>query len=120
MAHFIQQLSDKILCMTASAVLGAEDVAAFEKAACGLIAKVQKIHVMIILQDFAGFAKGVDAGNLDFYARHGNDIVKMAIVGDPKWKEAALVFTGAGIRKAPVEFFPTAAIAKAQAWIMAG
>lgn len=119
MPHFIQQLNDHTLGITLSGIMGKEDMTALQVAARSLLAKRGKINVLIILQDFSGFGRSLDGVNLEFYADHGDDIMKMAIVGDPKWKAEAEVFTGKGARKTKVEFFSTDQFGKAHAWILA-
>lgn len=118
MPHFIQQLNDRTLCATISGVMTKEDFAAVQEASRGLIAKVGKINALIILREFVGFGRGVDWGNMDFYAQHADDILKMALVGDEKWKAQAEVFTGKGARKTKIEFFPTESFGQAHSWIV--
>ena len=118
MSHFIQQLNDKTLCATISGVMSKEDFAAVQAEARALISQVGKINVLIILREFSGFGRGVDWGNMEFYAQHADDILKMALVGDEKWKQEAEVFTGKGARKTQIEFFPTESFGKAHTWIL--
>lgn len=42
----------------------------------------------------------------------------MAIVGQQKWEEAALIFTGEGLRHFPIEYFQPDQLADAQTWLM--
>jgi hypothetical protein len=44
----------------------------------------------------------------------------MAIVGDPHWKDLALMFAGKGLRSMEIEYFPTADADKARAWLASG
>ncbi len=76
-------------------------------------------RVLAILEGFEGWEKGVDWNDLDFQISHGSEIVKIAIVGEPRWEPEALAFAGAGFRSAPVKFFPPAQLAEARAWIAA-
>jgi SpoIIAA-like len=48
---------------------------------------------------------------------HGGEIAKIAIVADPRWEVQALAFAGAGVRRAPVRFFPLEELAAARAWL---
>lgn len=117
MTPFIQQLDGHTLAATVSGILDQEGYTAVQNAARELIAKAGKIHAMIILKDFEGFSRGVDWGNMDFYGEHADDILKMAIVGDPKWETQAYVFTGANARATEIKFFPPTQLGLAQAWI---
>jgi len=56
---------------------------------------------------------------VSFLPDYGNDVVKMAIVGDAKWKEQVFMFTAKGLRKTAIEYFAPTALAQAEAWIRA-
>ena len=117
MPHFIQHLDARTLCVTLSGVLIASDLEAVQEAAKALIKTQGRINLMAILQNFQGFAAGVDWGNLAFYAQYGDQIERMAIVGDTRWEAEAFMFTGKGARRTEVEFFPVTELAQAQAWL---
>ena len=76
-------------------------------------------RLLAVLENFEGWERGADWNDLDFQLSHGNEIAKIAIVGDPRWEPQALAFAGAGFRRAPVKFFPAARLAEARAWIEA-
>jgi hypothetical protein len=117
MPHFIQQLNENTLAVTFVGVLDQVSYTAAQQAAHELILKKGKISALIILKDFGGFSRGVDWGSLDFYGQHADDIVKMAFVGDPKWKVQAAIFTGAGTRKTEIKFFAPAEFGQARTWL---
>jgi hypothetical protein len=48
---------------------------------------------------------------------HGGEIAKIAIVAEPRWEVQALAFAGAGVRRAPVRFFPPDEVSAARAWL---
>ena len=77
-------------------------------------------RILAILEDFTGWEQGADWNDLDFQLTHGNEIGKIAIVGDPRWEPQALAFAGAGFRRAPVKFFPSSQLEEARTWIAAG
>lgn len=76
---------------------------------------IYMMHFSGIVKCFSPFSKtsrgerGADWNDLDFQHSHGNEIAKIAIVGEPRWEPEALVFAGAGFRRAPVKFFPDVA-----------
>ena len=76
-----------------------------------------KPRVLATLENFEGWEKGADWGELDFLFAHGNDIDKIAIVGEPSWEGQAMAFAGAGFRRAPVKFFASSDLAAARAWL---
>ena len=55
--------------------------------------------------------------DLTFYVKHGGAIERIAIVGDERWRSESLMFAGADLRKAPVEFFSPEKAADARAWL---
>jgi SpoIIAA-like len=74
-------------------------------------------RVLAILENFNGWERGADWNDLDFQLSHGNEIARIAIVGDPRWEPEALAFAGVGFRRAPVKFFPNDQLNQARAWI---
>jgi hypothetical protein len=54
---------------------------------------------------------------MTFFDEYGDQIDKIAIVADPKWKEKLMMFAGAGLRPAAVKFFPAKELAQARAWL---
>ena len=75
-------------------------------------------RVCVLLQDFQGWETGEDWDNLDFMFSHGDEIPKIAIVGDKKWEDEFRLFTGAGFRKTEVRFFETGHEEPARAWLV--
>src|SRR5207249_12321006 len=66
-----------------------------------------KPRLLVILENFEGWERGADWGNdLDFLFLHSGKISKIAIVAESRWETLALAFAGAGVRRAPVKFFP--------------
>ena len=74
-------------------------------------------RVLTLLNGFEGFERYAEWGDLGFLESHSHDITKIAIVGDPQWKEATMAFAGAGNRKAPVKFFSSSQGDEARAWL---
>jgi hypothetical protein len=48
---------------------------------------------------------------------HGDDIARIAIVGDPRWMDQTLAFAGKGFRATEIEFFPPSSAKEADLWI---
>ena len=75
------------------------------------------VKVLVILEDFKGWERGADWGDITFLDTYGDQIDKIAIVADAKWEVEILAFAGAGFRRAPVKFFPVSQITSARAWL---
>lgn len=78
-----------------------------------------KPRLLAIMQDFEGWERGADWNDLDFLLSHSGEIARIGIVADPKWEPRALAFAGAGVRRAPVRFFPSDELDAARRWITA-
>jgi hypothetical protein len=76
-----------------------------------------KPRVLAILENFDGWEKGADWNDFDFLFSHSNQIARIAIVGDPRWEVQSLAFAGAGVRRAPVQFFPPDQLYQARLWL---
>jgi hypothetical protein len=77
------------------------------------------VKLLFLLERFEGWERSPGWGDLDFYATHGRSIERIAIVGDEKWRDEALMFAGAGLRKADVEYFLPSQNDQARAWLRA-
>lgn len=76
-----------------------------------------KIRQLVLLEDFQGWEKGAAWGDLSLTVAHGDDIEKMAIVGDPRWETEVLMFVGAGVRRTLIQFFSSGREAEARRWL---
>ncbi len=75
------------------------------------------VRLLVVLNRFSGWADGENWNDLSFYSTHGERIERIAIVAEDRWRDQALMFVGAGLRKAPVEFFVPGAISIAREWL---
>jgi hypothetical protein len=69
------------------------------------IDRSQKVKLLVIAEQFSGWGKDGDWGDLTFMHEYDPYIEKIAVVADEKWRDQLLMFLGAGRRKAPVTFF---------------
>jgi SpoIIAA-like len=76
-----------------------------------------KPRLLVILENFEGWERGADWNDLDFMLSHSGEISKIAIVAEPRWETLALAFAGAGVRRAPVKFFPPNELDQARRWL---
>ena len=113
----IQRETDNIYVLRISGTLQRAEFAGAQDRTVGDIGAGVKPRILAILENFEGWERGADWGNLDFVYWHSNDIAKIAIVGEPRWESDALAFAGAGFRNAPVKFFPDSQFAEARAWL---
>jgi hypothetical protein len=83
------------------------------------IAREGKIRALIIAEAFEGWERHEGWGDVSFMNQQGQQIEKMAIVGDEKWKDDAFAFTAKGFRPTAIEFFPVSRVNEARTWLNA-
>jgi hypothetical protein len=66
----------------------------------------RKVKLLVLAQQFSGWGKEGDWGDLTFMYEYDPHIEKIAVFANEKWKGEILMFVGAGRRQAAVEFFP--------------
>jgi hypothetical protein len=107
-----------ILTFKVSGRLDQPELAAAQKNAVEILRKQGKKRVLVIAENFQGWGKG-DWGDLSGQMALDSYIDRMAIVGDKKWEDLALLFTGKGVRRVAIEYFSSADLDKAEAWLAA-
>jgi hypothetical protein len=75
------------------------------------------VRLLVVLDGFEGWDDSSNWSDLSFYAAHGNRIERMAIVAAERWRDQALMFAAADLRKGPVEFFEAARLDDARRWL---
>src|SRR5438132_7335495 len=98
---------DGICALRISGILKRSEFAAEQSALARNIDIGSKPRLLVILENFEGWERGADWNDLDFMISHGGEIAKIAI----------LAFAGAGIRRAPVKFFPLSELQQARSWL---
>jgi len=81
------------------------------------IAREGRIRTLVILEGFEGWERHEAWGDVSFMMEQGRNIEKMAIVGDEKWKDDAIAFTGKGFRPTVIEFFAASRVDAARIWV---
>lgn len=117
MGATIQRESNGVWTLRITGVLRKAELDAAQAAAVRDAETAEHVRALVIAEDFRGWERGADWGDLDFFVEYGNRIEKIAMVAEPKWESQLLVFTGAGFRKTEVKFFPTAQLDQARAWL---
>ncbi len=94
-----------------------EDLKEFQNKGGDEIDRSGKVKLLILAEQFAGWGKEGDWGDLTFMYEHDAQIEKIAIVAEGKWKDQILMFVGAGRRQAAVEFFLPGEVQAARDWL---
>ncbi len=86
-------------------VLTFNDLKEAEKKGREEIDRSQKVKLLVVAEQFSGWGRNGDWGDLTFMHEYDSYIEKIAVVADEKWRDQILMFLGAGRRQAPVMFF---------------
>jgi len=99
--------------------LAPADQKMLEGLASRLIDDGNQVSLLVTLDAFDGWKKdpGWDEDDLGYQLEYANRIVRMAIVGEERWRDPALLFVGKGFRDTEIEFFLPEAADAAQAWL---
>ena len=119
MPFTIIDASGPVVSAKISGDLTKSEVSQIQAAALEAIRLCGKISALFILDNFTGWARGDQWGDITFLTEHDNDIAKIAVVGDAQWRDLAEAFLAKGFRQAAVEYFLPADLAKARAWLAA-
>ena len=76
-----------------------------------------KSRALIFLDNFTGWSKDPRWDDILFMQEHADQITKMAIVGNEKWKEDIFMFVGKSFRSTEIEFFPEDQLELATNWL---
>jgi hypothetical protein len=114
------ELSRNVIMLIVSGQLSQPELAEAQGTAAKAMAKMDKARIVVIAEDFQGWQKGGDWGDMTFQIENDAKIERMALVGDKKWKELVLAFVGQGLREFPIEYFERGQMAKARAWALGG
>ena len=117
MSANLEQHPDRLLVLRITGELKKSELDAVQSEFVQKIAGTGTIKLLVLLENFTGWERSEGWGDTDFFFSHRNDFEKIAVVGDPRWEAQVLAFTGAGLRKGPVKFFPEAAKSEARAWL---
>ncbi len=117
MSAELVDVSGQVLTIKVSGLLTQPQLAASQWAAGEAIDKLGgKARLLIVIEDFQGVAKEGDWGDMTFQMQYDDAIERIAIVCDPKWRDAAFMFTGEGIRRINIRHFTPAELEPARAW----
>ena len=117
MSAILEQHPDCLLVLRVSGELKKSELDTVQSEFVQKIVGAGTVRLLVLLEDFTGWERGELWGDTDFFFSHRNDFEKIAVVGHPRWEAQVLAFTGAGLRKGPVKFFPETGESEARAWL---
>jgi stage II sporulation SpoAA-like protein len=115
----IMDAAGPIVSAKISGELDREEVSRIQAASIEAIQRCGKISALFILDNFRGWKREGDWGDITFMTERDSDIDKIAVVGDEQWRDFVYAFLAKGLRRAAVEYFLTVDLTKARAWLEA-
>ena len=119
MAFTIIDATGPVISAKINGELSKAEVTEIQAAALKAIQRWNKISALFILENFQGWKREGNWGDISFLIEHDKNITKIAVVGDEQWRDFASAFLAKGFRQAEVEYFLPADLAKARAWLNA-
>ena len=104
MSVTVQRESDDLFVVTIKGVFTYDDLKQVESKAEGK-EKKEQVKILVHAEEFEGWDKEGDWGDLTFMHEHDPYIEKIAVISRERWKDEILMFLGAGRRQAQVQFF---------------
>ena len=110
--------SDDLFVINVQGILTFEDLKEVEKKASEGIDRNRKTKLLVLAEDFTGWGKKGDWGDLTFFHEYDSYVEKIAVVAEGRWEDQILMFIGAGRRQASVEFFLPDEENEARDWLL--
>jgi hypothetical protein len=113
----LQNEGGNILRIELRGTLRQEEFAHCQQQVLHEVSRVGPVRLLFTLEGFEGWDSQDNWHDLGFFVRHGDAIERIAIVGDERWRDLALMFAAADLRNAPVEYFGAQDLASAHTWL---
>lgn len=117
--HLSHEAAGNLAIVRATDIISRAEADTAKKDIINIIRRYGKVNILIIIEkDFANldmFANWDDDEDDEFIQKH---IIRMAILGDIKWKDRALLFFLKGFLRFSMEFFKLEQEALARAWLL--
>lgn len=97
--------ADNLIVISVKGILTYDDLKEFENKGRAEIDRSGKVKLLVLAEEFEGWGKEGDWGDLTFMHEHDPYIEKIAVISVERWKDEILMFLGAGRRQAQVQFF---------------
>ena len=111
--------SPELLVVRLSGNVTAQEFRAGQEEASRLLKPIVSAAFLAVLRDFEGWGGG-DWNDSSIQFQNDTQIKRMAIVGDRKWEDAALMFVGKGLLHFDIEYFEPGQLVQAQKWALTG
>jgi len=97
--------SDDLFVISVQGIFTFDDLKEVENKASEGIDRSGKVKLLVLAEEFSGWGKEGDWGDLTFMHEYDSHIEKIAVVAEANRKDEMLMYIGAGRRQAEVKFF---------------
>ena len=118
MSATLLHAADGILTIEIKGKISPDSLASVQKEALQHLQAWGSGAILFLCEEFGGWADG-DWSDPTFQMHADTLLRKMAIIGEPQWKDLAMAFTGQGYRPFPIAFFESGLTDTAKAWLQA-
>lgn len=101
-------------------VLCLADQQAVQSAIKDIVSVSGSASILVQARDFHGWSGESGWDDMAFLAEYGDSVSKIAIVGDPLWRDDAYAFAGKGFRDTEILFFQESDLPVAERWVGGG
>jgi hypothetical protein len=109
--------SDEYITISVSSILTFEEMQSVQDSVKDVLTSKKKVNCLLLVNDFQGWGKGGDWGDLTFMYESDPNIAKIAVVADERWKDELMMFLGDGRRQAEVRHFHSDEEQDARNWL---
>ena len=109
---------DRILTVEITGTLGDEELFEAQKQAAAILKEWGGGSLLVLTDGFEGWEAHGKWGSAAFQQEADPLIRKMAVVGEKKWEDQALMFAGGAVRPFPVRYFSSGKMLEARAWLI--
>ena len=99
MPFTISAATGPIISAKISGELDQAEVGRMQAAALEAIRRWGKISALFILENFRGWKRDGNWGDITFMTEHDQEIIKIAAVGDEEWRDLIYAFLAKGFRR---------------------
>lgn len=117
MSVIISKELDNGLVVTVTGIFTYQDLQAVQNTAKTMLNSGVKTNCLILAQQFTGWGKEGNWGDLTFMYENDPLIGKIAVVGEKKRQDELLMFLGGGMRQAAVKYFFPDQEQEARTWL---
>ena len=111
--------ADGVITLQISGKFTQTELASIQAATAAIVRPGGRWRILVLTENFAGWELGGEWNDFSMQSENDARIEKMAIVGERRWEELAIIFTAKGLRPFPIEYFEPAQLSQARAWLTA-